>query len=213
MVPTAVSGERVPCCAPSVLPGSLSLLLSPLRQRMPPASPGCCACSERWWGAGGGCKALGSEMTSKGQQGPSLEGRGLHALRGQSKRAACNRGVVHRKYNPRQHPTEFLPPPWLVLLQWTLPTTPWPLPAGRTPHPFLPHPWPPRRLALISVGGLFGVSWSWWPLGPTRCALEEPGTVLARVLRVSKAAGSEGLSLTASLPAGPGCAGPVLCAE
>lgn len=38
---------------------------------------------------------LGSEVTSKGQQGPCLEGRGLPALREHSKRVACNRGVGH----------------------------------------------------------------------------------------------------------------------
>lgn len=86
---------------------------------------------------------LGSEVTSKGQQGPSLEGRDLHALRGQSKRVACNGGFGHPKHDPQQHPADLLPPPWLVLLQGTLPAAPWPLPARRTPHSFLPHLWPP----------------------------------------------------------------------
>lgn len=59
---------------------------------------------------------LGSEVTSKGHRGPSREGRGLPALREQSKIVACNRGVKHPKCDPRQHPADLLPPPWLVLL-------------------------------------------------------------------------------------------------
>lgn len=156
---------------------------------------------------------LGSKVTSMGQQGPSLEGRGLHTLKGQSKRAACNGGVEHPKYDPRQHPVDLLPPPWLVLLRETLPAAAWPLPARRTSHPFLPYPWPAWGLAPTSVGGLFGASQSWWPPGPTRWALEELGTVPALALRASRSAGSKGLFLTASFPTGPGCARPVLRAE
>lgn len=64
---------------------------------------------------------LGSEVTSKGQRGPSLEGRGLPALREQSRRVSGNRGVGHPKCDPWQHPADLLQPPWLVLLQETLP--------------------------------------------------------------------------------------------
>lgn len=138
---------------------------------------------------------------------------GLPALREQSKRVACNRGVRHCKCDPRQHTADLLPPPWLVLLQGTLPATRWLLPARGTSHGFLPHLWPPWGLVLISAKGLFGASLSCWPPRLMCWALEEPGSGQDLVLWASRLASSKGQSLTASLPAGPGCAGPVLRAE
>lgn len=99
--------------------------------------------------------------------------------------------VLDTQNDAWQHPANLLPPLWLVFLQGTLPFAPWPLPERRTPHPFLPHPWPLWVLALIGIGGLWciPVRWPHW-------SLEEPETV---PLLARRSDGSEGLSLMASL--------------
>lgn len=83
-----------------------------------------------------------------------------------SKGAACSGGVGHPRYDPRQHPTDLLPPPWLVLLEGTLPGAPWPLPA-RTPQPVLPH--------LCPLWRHWGAIWCIPSLVPTMTDVLDPG--------------------------------------
>lgn len=156
---------------PTVL---LSLLLSPLQQQLTPAGmaavPAVTQC-RRW---------LRGAWFSGDIQKTIFGGKGPPCFQRAEQKSTLQWSCQARRYDPRQHPADLLPTPWLVSLQGTLPAAPWPLPARRTPQPFPPHPWPPREVALTSAEGLFDVSQCWWPLKPTHWALQEPGTVPAR---------------------------------